>query len=253
MYQTLTYELKNRIAYVTLNRPQQGNAFAEESYAEIKQVFDQINQDDQVDVAILTGKGKHFSAGGDIQLFQQMLEQKRYLTETDILATGAMVNSIKQNKKVVIAAINGIAAGAGLGLALACDFILMEEQGKLLTAFIGLAFPGDTDLIYHLYQAMPTQQLNSHLMLNEPISAEQGRRYGLVNQVVPPGQVVSAAEELARKLQSGPLNTYAYQKELLASLNYPEIDQFNQQEAKFMSLASRQAAHAEAVTKFLQK
>lgn len=253
MYQTLLYEEENQIATVTINRPEYGNAFSEETYEEIIDVMNQIDQNEEVHTVILTGAGKYFCSGGDVRFFQRMIDEGQPVTEEMVLLTGRMIKSIKQNSKPVIAAINGVAAGAGLGLALACDFIVMGESSQLVTAFINMAFPGDTGLIYTMQKAIGSFRTRKHVMLNDPITAELALDYGLTYEVVEDQNLMLSAEKLARRLVDGPAEALSYQKALMAELFYPEIDEFNEQEAKYMNLSSKSDEHREAVDAFLHK
>lgn len=253
MYQTILYTQKNHIAIVTINRPEYGNAFSEETYEEIIDVMHKINENEQIDVAILTGAGKYFCSGGDIRFFQKMIDNEENISEENVLLTGQMVKSIKKNSKPVIAAINGVAAGAGLGLAMACDFILMGENSQLIPAFINMAFPGDTALIYTLQQAIGTFQTKKHVMLNEPITATLAQEYGIAYDVVLDEDLEEAANQLATKLVQAPTEAIGYQKALMAEMFYPEIEAFNQKEAEYMHKSSKSKEHKEAVAAFLSK
>ena len=253
MYQTLLYTEENHIATVTINRPEYGNAFSEETYEEIIDVMNKIDENDQIDVAILTGAGKYFCSGGDIRYFQKMIDNEENISEENVLLTGKMVKSIKKNSKPVIAAINGVAAGAGLGLAMACDFIVMGENSKLIPAFINMAFPGDTVLIYTLQQAIGTFNTTKHVMLNEPITASLAKNYGMAYDVVSDENLLETANELATQLVHAPTEALGYQKALMAEMFYPELDSFNQKEAEYMHKSSKSKEHKEAVDAFLNK
>lgn len=253
MYKTILYEVKDHIATVTLNRPEFGNAFSAETYQEIIDAMNEISNDEDVKVAILTGKGKHFCTGGDVALFQKMIDENQPISEEDMIKTGEMVTSVKRNKKPVIAAINGAAAEAGLGLALACDFIVMGEASKLVTAFIGMAFPGDTALVYNLQQAIGTFRTTRRMMLSEPIDAKLATEYGIAFVVVPDEQLGDTALQLASYLANGPTETFGQQKALLAEMLYPGLEEVNKKEAEYMHIASKSEAHKAAVKAFTNK
>ncbi|WP_273341607.1 enoyl-CoA hydratase/isomerase family protein [Alloiococcus otitis] len=106
-FPTIDYHVEDKIAYITLNRPEVGNAFASTTYGEIREAMALADQDDQVDVVIISGKGKHFCAGGDIQEFNKMLENNQVMEEEDILETGRLAKSLLTAKKPVIAALTG--------------------------------------------------------------------------------------------------------------------------------------------------
>lgn len=253
MYKNILYEVNDSIASVTLNRPDYGNAFSADMYQEIIDVMTKIDQDEKIKVAVLTGAGKHFCTGGDVLLFQQMIDDERPITEEDVLKTGEMVTSVKKNSKPIIASINGAAAGAGLGLALACDFIMMGESSKLVTAFINMAFPGDTALVYNLQQAIGTFRTTRHMMLGEPIDATLAIEYGIAYSVTQDAHLKAATMQLASHLAAGPTQAYGQQKALIAEMLYPGLDEVNQKEAVFMNIASKSDDHRAAVNAFLKK
>lgn len=117
-YQYILIDVKDRIATVTINRPEYSNAFARESYYEIADAMNTLGARDDVGVIVITGAGKHFSAGGDIKRFKMLVDTKTYLKAEDIEAVSAMPISIRNCPKPVIAMINGVATGAGLSCAL---------------------------------------------------------------------------------------------------------------------------------------
>ena len=116
MYETLLYEVNDHIARITLNRPEFGNAFSKESYREVRQAFEQAGEDAAVRAVVLTGTGKHFSAGGDIKRFQMLIETGVYIEQENVVAAGEMSRAVRACPKPVVAMINGAAAGAGCGL-----------------------------------------------------------------------------------------------------------------------------------------
>lgn len=252
MFESILYQTTNGTATIKFNRPDQGNAFASETYDEIIEAMERADADEQVKSIILTGVGKHFCAGGDIGEFSQLLDQGKPIPEASVLKTGDMIKSVLTNRKPVIAAVNGVAAGAGLGLALACDFILMAESSQLHTAFVRMAFPGDTGLIYSLQKAIGTFKAKEHVMLGTPITADLAAQYGLIYQLVPDGELESASENLAKQLNTLSGNALKLQKELFAEMFYPELDHFNALEAKTMHQASQHPDHFDAVKSFLK-
>ena len=120
-------------------------------------------------------------------------------------------------------------------------------------AFINMAFPGDTGLIYSLQQAIGTFRTTKHVMLNEPITASLAQEYGLAYEVVADTKLMETSTQLATKLANGPIGALGYQKALMAEIFYPEIDEFNTKEAEYMHKSSMSEEHKEAVDAFLTK
>ncbi len=253
MFETILFTIKDQIARITFNREASGNAFSETTYQEVIDAVSSVEDDPDVKAIVITGAGKYFCAGGDIRQFKDLVATGEGIPELGVVKTGEMVAAIRGSSKPVIAAVNGVAAGAGLGLALACDFILMGEGAQLVTAFIQMAFPGDTSLLFNLSQSIGVYRTNRHVMLNEPITAKLAESYGLVYQVVPDADLLESALDLASRFTASPSVAIAYQKALMYDLQYPKALENNQLEAKYMRKASLTEDHHEAVTAFLEK
>lgn len=253
MFESLLYEVKNGVAIVQINRPEMSNAFSEVTYGEIADAMHQADADANVKAVIITGVGKTFCAGGDVKYFSKIAQSGEGIPEEAVILTGTMVRSVKKISKPVIAAVNGVAAGAGAGLAFACDFLVFGEHSSLLPAFTQMAFPGDTNLIYLLQQAIGNYRTTRHVMLNEPITAELAAAYGIAYDVVPDGDILSEAVKLAEKFNHAPSLAIAAQKSLMNEFVFSDIESFNEKEAVYMHEASVSGDHKEAVQAFLEK
>ncbi|OYW71779.1 MAG: hypothetical protein B7Z25_02725 [Aerococcus viridans] len=253
MFETILFTIEDKIARITFNREASGNAFSEKTYQEVIDALTKVEQDPDVKAIVITGAGKYFCAGGDIRQFKDLVASGEGIPESGVIKTGEMVAAVRGSSKPVIAAVNGVAAGAGLGLALACDFILMGEGAQLVTAFIQMAFPGDTSLLYNLSQSIGVYRTNRHVMLNEPITSDLAEDYGLTYQVVADEGLLAAALDLASRFVAGPSVAITYQKAIMYDLQYPKALENNKLEAKYMRKASLTADHREAVTAFLEK
>lgn len=253
MFETILFTIENRIARITFNREASGNAFSETTYQEVIDAVASVEENPDVKAIVITGAGKYFCAGGDIRQFKDLVASDEGIPESGVIKTGEMVAAVRGSSKPVIAAVNGVAAGAGLGLALACDFILMGEGAQLVTAFTQMAFPGDTSLLFSLSQSIGVYRTNRHVMLNEPITSALAENYGLTYQVVADEELLVAALDLASCFVTGPSVAIAYQKAIMYDLQYPKALENNKLEAKYMRKASLTADHREAVTAFLEK
>lgn len=202
-YETLLYEIKDRIGYVTLNRPRILNAQSPEMFEELAQVFGDLKRDHGVGVVILTGAGdRAFCAGADINFLKQLAQATPMAAKTFVEKNRRAFGAIAHLGKPVIAAVNGFALGGGCELAMACHMRLASENARFGQPEINLGlFPGAGGT-----QRLPRlvgKGLALEMMLTgEPISAQEAYRVGLVNKVVPAAELMASAEKLARQVLS---------------------------------------------------
>jgi len=208
-YETLLFETKARIGYVTLNRPQILNAQNPEMFGELADVFGQIKRDPEVGVVILTGAGdRAFCAGADINFLKQLAQTTPMAAKTFVEKNRLAFNAIAHLRKPVIAAVNGFALGGGCELAMACHMRIAAENARFGQPEINLGlFPGAGGT-----QRLPRlvgKGLAIEMMLTgEAISAQEAYRIGLVNKVVPATELLPTAEKLAQQiLAKAPLAT----------------------------------------------
>ncbi|MGN1142854.1 MAG: enoyl-CoA hydratase/isomerase family protein [Oliverpabstia sp.] len=253
MYQNIEFTVKEKIALIKMNCPESANALTMSLYAEIKDAVCSCTIRDDVNVVILTGEGKHFSAGGNIREFKELIESKAYIDENSIQMAGDTAETIKRCPKPVIAMINGVAAGAGASLSLACDFRIMEPESKISMAFINMGLPGDTGGIYYLHKLLGTSKTMEIIMQGKPISGETCYELGLATKLAESGTLYQTTMEFAKELSQKPMLAIRRQKEMLLEFFYRDIREFTQLESKCMTECSKSADFAEAVNAFLEK
>ncbi len=195
------YEKRDRIAFVTLNRPESLNSLDDELNGELWEVWGDFNRDDAVDVAILTGAGQAFCAGADLKTFIPKWEHANMLELRRNVATGiggGLTRGQHRITKPIIAAVNGHAVGGGFELALACDIRIASEKAKfgVFEVRVGL-HQGDGGLVRLLAIAGMATALDLTLTGRE-VDAAEAYRLGLVHRVVPQENLLTAAEEYAR-------------------------------------------------------
>lgn len=249
MYETLLYEVKDEIATITLNRPEVNNAFSIKAFQETAQIFEQCSLDDNVRVVIITGNGKHFSVGGDIKA----MARKGYISYENAKMTSAMSGAPKKCTKPVIAVVNGMALGAGCGLALGCDFRIMTKKSTFMTAFINMGLSGDTGCAFHLYHILGLSKAIELMMLSMPIKGEEALRLGLATQVVSEDQLFEAARALAETLKTKPPIALSKQKNLIYNQFYSDYETYSEMEARLFGETGKTTDHMEAVKAFLEK
>lgn len=252
-YTTIRYSIENKVTTITLNRPEVSNAFNNTSYIEVRDAFEKAGKDSDVGAVVLTGDGKNFSAGGDIQDMQKWIDEGDFIDEPIVTLTGEMAMAIRRCPKPTIAMINGAAAGAGAGCALACDFRIFAKTAKLILAFINLGLPGDTCSMYSLARQIGTAKATELMLLGEPISAEVCDKLGLAYQVTAPETLKEVTDRFAKRMANGPTAAYAKQKKALNEVFFRDLEKWINLEAKSMSASSKSDDFQIAVAAFLNK
>ena len=247
-------DVTGAVATITLNRPQGMNALTVEAKVGLLEAIRSVAADEAVRAVVLTGTGRAFCVGQDLR------------EHADLLGAGApaplstvrehfnpMIELITTMPKPVIAAINGTAAGAGLGIACACDFRIGAAGSRYTTAFAGIALTADSGLSWTLPRLVGSGRAGALLMLAEPFTTEQALEMGVLNAVVPAEQVLPAALELAARLAAGPTTAYACIKASVAYGLSSTLSEALAKEDELQATAGATADHAAAVTSFLSK
>jgi enoyl-CoA hydratase/carnithine racemase len=194
------------VATLTLNRPDRLNALTFEVYDELRRVFYSLHDEEAVRAIVLTGSGRAFCSGGDVEdIIGRLFERDmRGLLEFTRM-TCDLILSIRRCRKPVIGALNGTVAGAGAVIATACDMRVAAESAKIAYLFTRVGLSGaDMGAAWMLPRIVGLAKASELLMTGDFISAEEAHRIGLYNRVVPDGTVLDAATELAQKLAKGP-------------------------------------------------
>jgi enoyl-CoA hydratase/carnithine racemase len=202
-YETLLYEKRGGIGYVTLNRPGVLNAQSPEMFDELAQVFGEIKRDPEVGVVILTGAGdRAFCAGADINYLKQLAQTTPMAAKTFVEKNRLAFGAIEHLGKPVIAAVNGFALGGGCELAMACHMRIASENARFGQPEINLGlFPGAGGT-QRLPRLVGKGRAIEMMLTGEAISAQEAHRIGLVNTVVPAAELMSTAEKLAQQILS---------------------------------------------------
>ncbi|MBS1678202.1 MAG: enoyl-CoA hydratase family protein [Actinobacteria bacterium] len=206
------------VATIAFNRPDKLNALTFEAYADLRDLFAELPHRDDVRVVVLTGRGRGFCSGGDVE---EIIGELRKLDAAGLLAftrmTGATVKAMRECPLPVIAAINGIAAGAGSVLALASDFRLLARSASFAFLFTRVGLAGaDMGSAYLLPRIVGLGRATELLLLGDRLDAEAALRIGLAGEVVEDAELPERAAALARRLAEGPAFAYATTKSLIA-------------------------------------
>src|SRR6266487_2313414 len=211
------YEVKDGVATLTLNRPEVMNALTFEVYAQLRDLFEALRFDDSVRVLVLTGAGDNFCSGGDVHMIIGELlkrDMKEHLEFTRM--TGAVVRNMRLLDKPIIAALNGMTAGAGAVIALASDLRVASEKARFAFLFTKVGLTGaDMGAGYLLPRVVGMGRAFELLLLGDTIDAATAERYGLVNRVVAHTDLLPQALQWARRLAQGPTLAISMTKHML--------------------------------------
>lgn len=243
-------KVENGIAYVTLNNPEKSNALDQEVKEGIAKAFREIRHDLDVRAVVVSANGKHFCGGGDIKSMEGM----NTIDGRDRMRKNAdWLLEIINLEKPIIAAVNGAAAGAGLSIALACDFIVAADNSKFISSFINIGLVSDNAALYFLPRRVGLSKAKQISFSGKPVRAEEALKIGLVDKVVPSEELQSAAKEIAEEFVDKPTYTLGLTKKL-ANISYEtDIISFLDKETSYQSIIFQTDDHKNAVKSFLNK
>ncbi|MEZ4801834.1 MAG: enoyl-CoA hydratase-related protein [Gelidibacter sp.] len=249
---SILLKIENNIATVTLNRPEVFNSFNREMALRLQDTLDSCEKDEQVRAIVLTGNGKAFCAGQDLKEvtspelnpgFKKILDEHY----------NPIISRIRNIKKPVVAAVNGVAAGAGANIALACDVVVAHENVSFIQAFSLIGLIPDSAGTFFLPRLIGFQKASALAMLGDKISAEEAERMGMIYKVIPQENFESEVEKLAFKLAILPTLALGKMKDALNQSLTNNLEQQLKLESKLQIEAAQTEDYAEGVAAFVEK
>jgi enoyl-CoA hydratase/carnithine racemase len=248
----LRVEIADGIATVTFDRPEKMNALTFDAYADLRDVLDELPHRDDVRALVITGAGRGFCSGGDVHEIigaLQGADQRRLLEFTRM--TGAVVREMRECPLPIVAAVNGVAAGAGAIIALAADLRVLARSARFAFLFTKVGLAGaDMGSAYLLPRMIGLGRATEVLMLGQDVPAERALEIGLVNDVVDDEALGEASRTLATTLAGGPSLAYSVTKLLLAREQDMGLSGALELEAVAQALLLKSADHAEFYAAF---
>lgn len=251
-YVTINYEVADGVATLTLNRPEVLNAFNDDMAREVLEALKAAERDAAVRCLVLTGAGKGFCAGQDLGALrarEQAVSFREHLQQT----YNPIIARLRALEKPVLGQINGAAAGAGLGLALACDLRYAAEGAKLRMAFSGIGLAPDSGTSFFLPRLVGYARAYELAATNAPLTAALALAWGLVNGVYPAEALAASVREIAVRLAAAPTKALGLTKRAMNRAYQLTIDEALAYEAQLQEIAGRTADHREGVAAFLEK
>ena len=254
MSDTILLATAGAVATITLDRPEGMNSLTLQAKTDLLEAVASVRADEAVRAVVLTGSGRAFCVGQDLVEHGALLAAGHDAPLRTVSEHyNPLVEMLATMPKPVVAAINGTAAGAGLGLACACDFRIGAAGARYTTAFTGIGLTADSGLSWSLPRIVGHGRATALLLLAEPFTTEQALEMGLLNAVVAAEQVLPAATELATRLAAGPTAAYACVKESLAYAASSTLTEALAKEDELQTRAGATADHKAATAAFLAK
>ena len=250
-YETLTYTLKDKIAYIILNRPERLNSFDTTLGEELYSVLKNISSNPDIRAVVIKGTGKGFCGGGDVKEMHFAKDKPKFLRDLT-KAIHKCVVEIRNMEKPVIAAVNGAAFGAGFSLALACDIIIAVKAARFSTAFIGIGLaPGCGTQFFT--RTVGYQKACEYILTSKVFNSEEARELGIVNRVVESDELETTVEEFVDKFRNLPSIAVGKAKMLINKSFENDMITHLELESKTASESAGTMDFMEGVAAFIEK
>jgi 2-(1,2-epoxy-1,2-dihydrophenyl)acetyl-CoA isomerase len=246
-------DLADGVQTITLNQPDTLNALSSAMLGELGQAVRAAERDDAIRALVLTGAGRGFSSGADINEFRFRDGAAPDLGEPLRTQLNPLMTRLHVLDKPVLAAINGVAAGAGLSLALACDLRYAAESARLVLAFVRIGLVPDAGLCYFLPRLIGPGKTLELAWTGDPLGARVAYELGMLNKVVPDAEVLPATQELAARLARGPKKVTALIKRAVNQAHELPLERVLELEASYQTIAARDPDFAEGLAAFREK
>lgn len=249
---SITKEIKDKTAYLTLNRPEVFNSFNREMALLLQSELDACEKDSNIRAIVITGNGKAFCAGQDLKEvtspelnpgFKKILEEHY----------NPIISKIRKIEKPIIAAVNGVAAGAGANIALACDVVIASESVSFIQAFSKIGLVPDSGGTFFLPRLIGFQKASALMMLGDKVSAQEAERLGMVYRVVSVEDFEEEVSEIATSLSNMPTKALGFTKRLLNEAMTNDLENQLKMEGELQIEAAQSEDYAEGVNAFVNK
>ena len=252
MYQEIKYSHEGPIATIKLNRPAVYNALNNPIKTELRDVFEHLQDDSSVRVVVLTGEGDAFCSGQDLKAARAEMKGGSY-SEAVRTYYNPLIMAMHNLDKPIICGLNGIAAGAGCSLALACDIIVASEQSYLSELFIGIGLIMDSGSTYFLPRIVGRPKAFELATMGTRVGAREALALGLVNEVVPNDQLAEAIRRYTDYYANAPTVAIGLIKKMLNQAGQLTLEEMLEWEAKNQDIAAATNDHAEGIQAFTEK
>jgi 2-(1,2-epoxy-1,2-dihydrophenyl)acetyl-CoA isomerase len=250
-YQFLKYSVEQGVAFIRLNRPDVYNALNDEITYELQDAWKAVSKDDQVRVVVLSGEGKAFCSGQDLKAASG--DQKRSFLQSLHKRYNPIISAMRALPKPIVCRLNGVAAGAGCSLALACDVIVASEDATLIEVFINIGLVPDSGSSYFLPRTVGMNKAFELCSMGNRVKATEAVAIGLINKAVPAGELDNAVKFYTDYFAKAPTKSIGLIKKMLNKSSTSTLEEMLEYEAYCQEIAGTSNDYKEGVTAFLEK
>lgn len=242
----------NGVTKITLNRPEKLNSFDDDMHRQLNAALSSAQADETCRAILLTGAGRAFCAGQDLSTLDPKGDQEE-LSPLIVAFYNPLIRLIKDINKPIICAVNGIAAGAGANIALACDIVLAAQSAKFVQSFAKVGLIPDAGGSWTLPHLIGEARAKAIALTATPVTAQQAEDWGMIWRAIPDADLMNEAENLAMEMSKGPTFSLGQIKQAIQSAGANTLDQQLDIEARLQARCSRSPDHAEGIDAFLNK
>jgi len=255
-YQTILQENHGAVRLLTLNQPQMFNPLDALSGSELVAALEEADRDPAVRAVVLTGAGKAFAAGGNVRLMGEKVlsgqSTKPFFTEITAILNRSII-ALRRLSKPVVCALNGVAAGGGLGWCLACDLVVAAKSARLDPGYVRIAVNPDGGASVLVTRLIGLKRASEFFLLGRVLSASEALAWGMINRVVEDGQVLAEALQVAQVLAAGPAKALAATKALLNQAALGDLEGILEDERRWIIELADQPDFVEGIKAFFEK
>ncbi len=249
-FNTLLYSKEQGVTTVTLNRPDRFNSFNKEMSLELQTALNDIENDESCRVVVLTGAGKAFCSGQDLKdIAGKEISFTVFLYER----YNPIIKAMRGLEKPIICKLNGVAAGAGCSLALACDFIIADERASLIEVFVNVGLVLDSGSSFFLPRLIGSNRAFELATIGGKVSAQQAKDWGMINRVCSTEQLDDEVANVVKDYASAPTKAIGMMKKMLNASTSSDLDAILEMEAKCQEEAGNSNDYKEGVSAFIEK
>jgi 2-(1,2-epoxy-1,2-dihydrophenyl)acetyl-CoA isomerase len=253
MSKVVKVERNGGVATIRMNRPDRLNAYNPEMGNALLSAVSEVSADPSVRCMVLTGTGKAFSAGGDVEAFAAFEKEGPEKFMGMAIGLHALIATLRRAPKPVVAAVNGVAAGAGFSMALACDVAVAASSARFTLGYQNIGLSPDGGMTFFLARALGTQRAMEMTLFSRVLPASRAAEWGLVQEIFPDVEFAAGVEALAIRLASGPTLAYAKAKELYNRAQSQPLETQLEEERQNISRCAGSRDFREGIRAFLDK